>query len=259
MAAHRPAEIEEADLAPLALELAAWGVRDPAPLRLPTQPPAGPFAQARGLLLELGALGGGRLDHAARPRHGGAAAASAAGPHDACARGRTGWAATAVAVAALLSGRDPDRDRSDADLARRLTLLRAGLASASASAASSAGPWVASPGRPTPRRSAPSPAWPSRIGWRRRVRAVRGAFRLANGRGARLDPRRPAGARALARRGRPRRYRRRGAHPSGGGPDASPSWRLCTATGSSMTAEIRFEPREEAVVARRVVRLGCAA
>ena len=33
---------------------------------------------------------------------------------------------TAIAVAALLSGRDPDRDRTDVDLARRLDLMRTG-------------------------------------------------------------------------------------------------------------------------------------
>ncbi|MGE3293489.1 MAG: ATP-dependent helicase HrpB, partial [Geminicoccaceae bacterium] len=55
-APHRPAEIEEADLAPLALELAAWGVADPGRLRFPTPPPVGPFTAARRLLTELGAV-----------------------------------------------------------------------------------------------------------------------------------------------------------------------------------------------------------
>ena len=53
---HRPPEIEQADLAPLALELAAWGVADPAGLAWLTPPPAGAFAQARRLLAELGAV-----------------------------------------------------------------------------------------------------------------------------------------------------------------------------------------------------------
>ena len=123
--AQRPAEIEEADLAPLALVLAAWGVREPAALRLPTQPPAGPFAQARALLLELGAL------DAAGPitAHGRAMAELPLHPqlaHMLLHARAHGMAGTAVAVAALLSGRDPDRDRSDADLGRRLELLRAG-------------------------------------------------------------------------------------------------------------------------------------
>jgi ATP-dependent helicase HrpB len=54
--AHRPPEILEADLAPLALELAAWGVSDPLELRWIDPPPAAAFAQARELLAELDAL-----------------------------------------------------------------------------------------------------------------------------------------------------------------------------------------------------------
>jgi ATP-dependent helicase HrpB len=53
--AHRPPEILEADLAPLALELAAWGVV-PAELRWIDPPPAAAYSQARELLMELDAL-----------------------------------------------------------------------------------------------------------------------------------------------------------------------------------------------------------
>jgi len=53
---HAAPEILEADLAPLALELAVWGVADPAELRWLDPPPAGAFAQARELLTELDAL-----------------------------------------------------------------------------------------------------------------------------------------------------------------------------------------------------------
>lgn len=49
-------EILDADLAPLALDLALWGVSDPASLRWLDPPPGGAFAQARELLRELGAL-----------------------------------------------------------------------------------------------------------------------------------------------------------------------------------------------------------
>ncbi|MFN6924702.1 MAG: ATP-dependent helicase HrpB [Tabrizicola sp.] len=48
-----PAEIEVADLAGLALELALWGGAD---LPFLTPPPAGPLAEARSLLMGLGAL-----------------------------------------------------------------------------------------------------------------------------------------------------------------------------------------------------------
>jgi ATP-dependent helicase HrpB len=54
--AHSTPEILEADLAPLALELAAWGVFDPAELLWLDPPPAAAFAQARELLSHLGAL-----------------------------------------------------------------------------------------------------------------------------------------------------------------------------------------------------------
>jgi ATP-dependent helicase HrpB len=49
-------EIRTADLAPLALELAAWGVRDSASLSWLDPPPAAAFNQARELLTELDAL-----------------------------------------------------------------------------------------------------------------------------------------------------------------------------------------------------------
>ncbi|MDR6879665.1 ATP-dependent helicase HrpB [Bacillus sp. 3255] len=49
-------EIREADLAPLALELAAWGVSDPAELVWLDPPPAAAYQQAKELLLQLGAL-----------------------------------------------------------------------------------------------------------------------------------------------------------------------------------------------------------
>ena len=50
-----------ADLAPLALELAQWGVSDPADLRWLDPPPAPAYAQARDLLRRLGALDGGKI------------------------------------------------------------------------------------------------------------------------------------------------------------------------------------------------------
>ena len=56
LAAFTPAEILEADLAPLALELASWGARDAAELRWLDAPPAAMLASARDLLVRLGAL-----------------------------------------------------------------------------------------------------------------------------------------------------------------------------------------------------------
>ncbi len=51
-----PPEILDADLAPLALELAAWGVGDAGTLPWLTPPPAAALATARELLLDLGAI-----------------------------------------------------------------------------------------------------------------------------------------------------------------------------------------------------------
>ncbi|MDS4032091.1 MAG: ATP-dependent helicase HrpB [Candidatus Contendobacter sp.] len=52
----RDPEILDADLAPLALELAQWGVNDPLALAWLNPPPPGALAQARALLIELEAL-----------------------------------------------------------------------------------------------------------------------------------------------------------------------------------------------------------
>jgi ATP-dependent helicase HrpB len=54
--AHDDPEIFVADLAPLVLELAAWGVTDPTSLPWLDPPPAAPFAQAQDLLKRLEAL-----------------------------------------------------------------------------------------------------------------------------------------------------------------------------------------------------------
>ena len=54
--AHRPPEIQTADLSGPVLELALWGTPDPASLRWLDAPPAAAVAQARELLLRLGAL-----------------------------------------------------------------------------------------------------------------------------------------------------------------------------------------------------------
>ncbi|MCC7411250.1 MAG: ATP-dependent helicase HrpB [Gammaproteobacteria bacterium] len=59
LAPFTPPEILEADLAPLALELAAWGITEPGALRWLTPPPAAAYAQARDLLVALSAIDAG--------------------------------------------------------------------------------------------------------------------------------------------------------------------------------------------------------
>ena len=54
--AHRPPEIQTADLSGLVLELALWGTHDPGSLRWLDMPPTAAVAQARELLVRLGAL-----------------------------------------------------------------------------------------------------------------------------------------------------------------------------------------------------------
>ena len=118
-------EITQADLAPLALALAAWGAA-PDELAWLDPPPPVAFAAARTLLVELDALDdAGRLTP-----HGQALAAQAMHPrlaHLALRGGQTGVCADLVA---LLADRDPVRPDGpapvDADLRLRLDALCGG-------------------------------------------------------------------------------------------------------------------------------------
>ncbi|MFV8817448.1 ATP-dependent helicase HrpB [Haliea sp. E17] len=56
LVAHAVPEIEQADLAPLALQLFAWGVGDPAELQWLNPPPAAAWQQALAVLEQIGAL-----------------------------------------------------------------------------------------------------------------------------------------------------------------------------------------------------------
>lgn len=56
LAPRRTPDILEADLAPMVLDLAQWGETDPSRLRWLTLPPSGAVAQAKDLLIRLGAL-----------------------------------------------------------------------------------------------------------------------------------------------------------------------------------------------------------
>ena len=109
----RTPEIAQVELAPLALELAAWGS---AALRFPDPPPVGALAAGRDLLQRLGALDAdvritafGRrvLELGTHPR---LAAMMLAARGDEC--------ALACDLAALVEARDPLRSRSDALAAR---------------------------------------------------------------------------------------------------------------------------------------------
>jgi ATP-dependent helicase HrpB len=126
LAPFSPAEIVEADLTPLALELAGWGVRDAAALRWLDPPPAAMLASARDLLERLGALDvGGRITPHGREM-------TRLGVHPRLAhmllRAReTGSLPLAADLAALLSERDLLRGTAsarDADIRERIAALR---------------------------------------------------------------------------------------------------------------------------------------
>jgi ATP-dependent helicase HrpB len=119
-AAPRP-EILEADLTPLALELAIWGAQA-SDLAFLDQPPAATLAEARALLHGLGAL-----DRAGRPTaHGRALARLPAHPRLAHMLLSAPDAARedAARLAAVLEDRDPLPHGAPADLALRLAALR---------------------------------------------------------------------------------------------------------------------------------------
>ncbi|MEK4117874.1 ATP-dependent helicase HrpB [Paenibacillus sp. FSL W8-0919] len=122
---HTEPAIRESDLAPLALELAAWGTRDPLQLAWLDPPPKAAFAQGQELLRQLGALdeSGQITDHGR--------SMARLGIHPRLAhmllRGKElGEAALAVRLAVLLQERDifrPQASAADQDIRSRLERL----------------------------------------------------------------------------------------------------------------------------------------
>ena len=122
LAANTPPEISEADLAPLALELARWGVSDPTRLAWLDPPPPAAFAQAVELLRGLGALDGAGIITV----HGRRIATMPLHPrlgHMVLAAKAIGLGGLACDIAALLSERDILRGGKDADLRLRIEAL----------------------------------------------------------------------------------------------------------------------------------------
>jgi ATP-dependent helicase HrpB len=208
LAAYTPPEILEADLAPLALDLANWGARDATSLAWLDAPPAAMLGQARDLLERLDALdAGGRLTATGR-----AMAALPVHPrlaHMLIAARALDALPLAADLAALLGERDllrrgggerdPDvltrlallRRESSAtpvdraalqrvrDSAARLRRLAGGGAQGGGAQGGGAGSSVADAALAGPLLAL---AWPDRIGQRRL--GGEGRYLLANGRGA---------------------------------------------------------------------------
>jgi ATP-dependent helicase HrpB len=204
LAPFTPPEIAEADLIPLALELASWGTRDPNALRWLDPPPAAMLASARDVLERLGALDSdGRITP-----HGREMASIGVHPRFAHmllrARGM-GRLPLAADLAALLGERDLLRGASgarDADIRTRIEVMRGegsppgmdrfGLQRARRAAKDLQRQASASNSTAQDRQSYDygaedvgvllAFAYPDRIG--RRRAATDGRFTLANGRGA---------------------------------------------------------------------------
>ena len=179
-----PAEIEVADLAGLALELALWGGSD---LPFLTPPPQGPMAEARALLQGLGAL-----DQTGRiTPHGAQLAALPLHPRLGHMLALAGPAA--APLAALLAERDPLR-HAPPDLALRLAALRSPGPEAhrptidrirqEARRLAAAAPPATHPGLSLAQMAAL--AYPDRVGLRRKGDAPR--WVLSGGKGAAMAP-----------------------------------------------------------------------
>jgi ATP-dependent helicase HrpB len=204
--AHQP-EILAADLSSFVLDLASWGVADPTSLAFLDPPPAPALAEARTLLLALGAVDrDGRItDEGRRLRRLPVPPRLARMVVDAAGLGEAGLAAE---VAIVLTERG--LGGNDVDLAHRIDGLRRDRSQRARDARAVATKWasiaedtLSLPGRA---RRATSEQWdgkvpsvgfllalayPERIA---KARGAGGAFLLANGRGASIDP-----ASALAR------------------------------------------------------------
>ncbi len=208
LAAFTPAEILEADLAPLALELANWGARDAAELRWLDAPPAAMLASARDLLrAPRRARVAGRISAHGRD-HGAPAACIRAWRTCCCAPARSALLPLAAELAALLSERDLLRggavratrtfargstscavtDAAASGRPRRLAARTPQRARSRAAAAARRGRSAAARRATRARRSAVESDCcslsPTRIASACAARAREGRYTLANGRGA---------------------------------------------------------------------------
>jgi ATP-dependent helicase HrpB len=260
------AEIQDADLAPLALELAGWG--DEAALRWLDAPPAATLASARELLQRLGALDArGRIS-----AHGRAMARLGVHPrlaHMLLNARELDAMPLAAELAALLSERDLLRGgagAADADVRTRLEILRgeshggadrATVQRAQRGARELARRLPPAEGAHPPRDASAGVllafAYPDRIG--RRRPGASGRYTLANGRGAEF-----VGAQALARQefivAVDLDDRERDARILLAAPLQRAELLQHFAAQLTQHERIEWDTREQAVLARRSVELG---
>ncbi|MCC6471915.1 MAG: ATP-dependent helicase HrpB [Alphaproteobacteria bacterium] len=255
--AFAPPEILEADLAPLALALAEWGVADPAALKFLDPPPAGAFAEARALLRELNAL-----DEQGRLTAQGRALAMLPLPprlaHMLVEAGARGQGTLAAQIAVLLTERG--LGGRDADLRHRLGQLAGDRGERAGAARRMAESWQRLAGgaretRPDIDRAGAvlALAYPDRVAKARPGKP--GEFLLANGRGAAIDP-----ADALAREPYLAVADLAGGGAAGRIVLAAPLDEAAIEDEFADTIraedEVRFDPQTRSVRARRLRRLG---
>ena len=191
LAAYTQPEILSADLSSLVLDLAQWGVRDPATLAFLDAPPAPALKEAHSLLSELGALDGdGRIT-----AEGKSLRALALPPRLArmiVDSHRAGAGAEAAEIAAVLTERGLGGDSVDLDV--RLDQFRRDRGQRAASARSLAQRWASQVAAEARTSSAQGGgelttgvmlafAFPDRVARNR----GNGSFVLANGRGAAVE------------------------------------------------------------------------
>jgi len=186
--AYTQPEILSADLSTLVLDLAQWGVSDPAQLTFLDPPPAPALKEARGLLGELGALDGdGRITE-----EGHALRALALPPRLArmiVDSARFGFGEDAAAIAAILTERGLGGDSVDLD--HRLDQFRRDRSQRAGSARQLAERWAGQVERSTSTQEGAELttgtmlafAFPDRVAKNR----GNGSFVLANGRGASIE------------------------------------------------------------------------
>ncbi len=122
LAEHRVPEIMEADLAPLVLDMAAWGISDPDQLTWLSPPPAHTIQQAKNTLESLNALESGKIT-----KHGKAMHQLPTHPriaHMLLTARDEGMMELATDIAAVLEERDPLPREAGIDINLRLEALR---------------------------------------------------------------------------------------------------------------------------------------